>query len=112
MFFFSSRSRHTRCALLTGVQTCALPIFHRDLAAGRLLSQLMLEACADAGQPDALLPIPLHQTRLRQRGYDQALELARPIDRKSAVEGKSVEVRVDLGGRRFINKNIYEQHPY
>src|SRR3546814_9466101 len=25
-FFFSSRSRHTRCALVTGVQTCALPI--------------------------------------------------------------------------------------
>src|SRR3546814_2671108 len=26
MFFFSSRRRHTRCALVTGVQTCALPI--------------------------------------------------------------------------------------
>src|SRR3546814_5182619 len=25
--FFSSRRRHTRCALVTGVQTCALPIF-------------------------------------------------------------------------------------
>src|SRR3546814_5667694 len=25
-FFFSSRRRHTRCALVTGVQTCALPI--------------------------------------------------------------------------------------
>src|SRR3546814_5241465 len=33
--FFSSRRRHTRCALVTGVQTCALPIFDRlwDLAA-------------------------------------------------------------------------------
>src|SRR3546814_4693768 len=28
-FFFSSRRRHTRCALVTGVQTCALPIFLR-----------------------------------------------------------------------------------
>src|SRR3546814_19623832 len=27
-FFFSSRRRHTRCALVTGVQTCALPILH------------------------------------------------------------------------------------
>src|SRR3546814_974481 len=27
-FFFSSRRRHTRCALVTGVQTCALPIFY------------------------------------------------------------------------------------
>src|SRR3546814_7190654 len=27
IFFFSSRRRHTRCALVTGVQTCALPIY-------------------------------------------------------------------------------------
>src|SRR3546814_5238394 len=30
MFFFSSRRRHTRCALVTGVQTCALPILHAE----------------------------------------------------------------------------------
>src|SRR3546814_16617230 len=29
-FFFSSRRRHTRCALVTGVQTCALPISSRN----------------------------------------------------------------------------------
>src|SRR3546814_7041538 len=29
-FFFSSRRRHTRCALVTGVQTCALPISSRE----------------------------------------------------------------------------------
>src|SRR3546814_12623223 len=29
VFFFSSRRRHTRCALVTGVQTCALPICER-----------------------------------------------------------------------------------
>src|SRR3546814_5635862 len=29
MFFFSSRRRHTRCAVVTGVQTCALPIWPR-----------------------------------------------------------------------------------
>src|SRR3546814_19315362 len=33
-FFFSSRRRHTRCALVTGVQTCALPIWRRDGRAG------------------------------------------------------------------------------
>src|SRR3546814_4449756 len=33
MFFFSSRRRHTRCALVTGVQTCALPICAWDRAA-------------------------------------------------------------------------------
>src|SRR3546814_5043487 len=30
LFFFSSRRRHTRCALVTGVQTCALPISATD----------------------------------------------------------------------------------
>src|SRR3546814_2581266 len=31
-FFFSSRRRHTRCALVTGVQTCALPISEQPWA--------------------------------------------------------------------------------
>src|SRR3546814_4383720 len=31
-FFFSSRRRHTRCALVTGVQTCALPISNENVA--------------------------------------------------------------------------------
>src|SRR3546814_8550485 len=31
-FLFSSRRRHTRCALVTGVQTCALPIFQNTSA--------------------------------------------------------------------------------
>src|SRR3546814_19709451 len=30
VFFFSSRRRHTRCALVTGVQTCALPIWNKQ----------------------------------------------------------------------------------
>src|SRR3546814_20001491 len=34
-FFFSSRRRHTRCALVTGVQTCALPIC-REIGHGKL----------------------------------------------------------------------------
>lgn len=59
--------------------------FHRDFAAGRLLSQLMLETCAAAPRPSALVPIPLHRARLRQRGYDQALELAKPLARALAL---------------------------
>src|SRR3546814_8959947 len=39
-FFFSSRRRHTRCALVTGVQTCALPICGR-LAAGKISRQFI-----------------------------------------------------------------------
>src|SRR3546814_1768579 len=35
MFFFSRGSRHTSCALVTGVQTCALPIYSDHAGAGR-----------------------------------------------------------------------------
>jgi ComF family protein len=55
--------------------------FHGDLAAGRLLAQLAFEAFVACERPDALLAIPLHRHRLRTRGYDQALELARPLAR-------------------------------
>lgn len=55
--------------------------FHGDLAAGRLLAQLAADAFAQHDRPDALIGVPLHRARLRQRGYDQALELARPIAR-------------------------------
>ena len=59
--------------------------FHGDLAAGRLLAGLLAEGLAGAARPAALLPIPLHRSRLRQRGYDQALELARPLARSLAL---------------------------
>ncbi|KFL36040.1 ComF family protein [Arenimonas donghaensis] len=55
--------------------------FHGDLAAGRLLAQLLAEGLSGAPRPDALVPVPLHRSRLRQRGYDQALEMARPLAR-------------------------------
>jgi ComF family protein len=55
--------------------------FHGDLAAGRLLAAAMAAACADMPHPDALLPLPLARARLRRRGYDQALELAKPLAR-------------------------------
>src|SRR3546814_2630249 len=46
MFFFSSRRRHTSCALVTGVQTCALPIYsggRREYGVGTLGSSTALE---------------------------------------------------------------------
>ncbi len=59
--------------------------FDGDLVAGRLLSQLMARrlgsspfASVDAGCA-VLVPIPLHATRLRARGYDQAGELTRSL---------------------------------
>src|SRR3546814_14687466 len=50
-FFFSSRRRHTRCALVTGVQTCALPIWALagSMIGGIPETQEMLDFCAEHG---------------------------------------------------------------
>src|SRR3546814_5410824 len=48
LFFFSSRRRHTRCALVTGVQTCALPISVRL----HLSSKQCSEGCHDPDHTD------------------------------------------------------------
>ena len=56
--------------------------FGRRLAAGRLLSRLMRQRLADLLPDlplDALIAMPLHPARLRQRGYNQTIELLRPL---------------------------------
>src|SRR3546814_11619745 len=50
LFFFSSRRRHTRCALVTGVQTCALPIwFRHEIKSVEDLKGLKFRCSAFAG---------------------------------------------------------------
>ena len=58
--------------------------FHGDLAAGRLLAALMCETAPSLPPDAAIVPVPLHRKRLRMRGYDQALELAKPLARACA----------------------------
>lgn len=55
--------------------------FRNDLAAGRVLADLMIEsATSDApARPVSLVAVPLHRSRLRERGYNQALELAKAL---------------------------------
>ena len=55
--------------------------FNGRLAQARLLGELMadwLDSVMDT-PPDQLIPVPLHADRLRERGFNQAVELARPI---------------------------------
>lgn len=53
--------------------------FGADLAIGRVLADLLLATVADAPRPQRVLPVPLHASRLRERGFDQAWELARAV---------------------------------
>ncbi|MEJ2347029.1 MAG: ComF family protein [Gammaproteobacteria bacterium] len=58
--------------------------FGGRLYVARLLGGLMAERLAARGTavPERIIPVPLHPRRQRQRGFNQALELARPIARR------------------------------
>mgnify|MGYP003393512964 CR=1 FL=1 len=59
--------------------------FNRKLAIARLLGELMVQQLKkrthsiSSPLPQLIIPVPLHAARLRERGYNQATELARPI---------------------------------
>lgn len=55
--------------------------FNGRLAQARLLGELMAQWLASVVEvlPTQIIPVPLHATRLRERGFNQAVELARPI---------------------------------
>ena len=53
--------------------------FGADPAVLHLLGRLLAHACADLPRPDAIVPVPLHRTRLRERGFNQCQEVARPL---------------------------------
>ncbi len=94
--------------------------FHGDLASARLLAALMARSLAGAERPQALVPVPLHGSRLRVRGYDQALELARPLAlalrlplrddlllRRRATAAQST---LDVESRRRNMRNAFAAH--
>lgn len=56
--------------------------FYGDLTAAAELAGLLLPRVAQRPRPDCLMPVPLHSSRVRKRGYNQALEIARPIAAK------------------------------
>jgi ComF family protein len=70
--------------------------FSRNLAAGRVLAQLALDAFNEnaIAMPQAIVPVPLHLDRLRERGYNQAQELARPLAQKLGVPVRELLIRV------------------
>ncbi len=57
--------------------------FNGKLHAGRLLSELLINFIKtnNLELPHLIIPVPLHPKRLRERGFNQALELAKPIGR-------------------------------
>src|SRR3546814_19186406 len=93
------------CALVTGVQTCARPISGTrspapGVAAGCRRGRRARGPFPSTEHTDRRRPFTVCEHRVRER-------VGRPAargDRKSVVQGKSVSVRADLGGRRVIKK--------
>ncbi|MEE4377771.1 MAG: ComF family protein [Candidatus Competibacteraceae bacterium] len=61
--------------------------FQGRLTVARLLGDWLSEALADRSNPlpQAIIPVPLHAARMRERGFNQALEIARPIARRLGI---------------------------
>jgi len=80
--------------------------FGNRLLNGRLLAGLLTQHLmrAPTQMPEIIIPVPLHPSRLRQRGYNQALELARPLsnhfsiplDYRSCIRHKATDPQMDL----------------
>src|SRR3546814_5219337 len=72
-FFFSSRRRHTRCALVTGVQTCALPILlgqggaRLAYATGRGSIMMRSNYIIDEGRGDRQSIVQIGRASCRER---------------------------------------------
>src|SRR3546814_15645289 len=118
-FFFSSIRRHTICALVTGVQTCALPICSFDE-----LYQNLVHAGETAGVLETVLDtiasykenIEALKGKIKKALFYPATVIAVAIlvsavllvfvvpqlDRKSVVWGRWLSVRVDLGCRGIM----------
>lgn len=60
--------------------------FNRHLSHARILGTLLAEHVARGRQPNVLLPVPLHPSRQRERGFNQAGEIATTVGRKLGIK--------------------------
>src|SRR3546814_16634017 len=95
-FLFSSRRRHTRCALVTGVQTCALPICGLDFDAIRAtaIKRGLMAQDAEIGDQQAAQFIFMP-------GFTTAVTLTQDAGRGVGMDVVAAEVE-QLGGTREL----------
>src|SRR3546814_13566726 len=103
-FFFSSRRRHTRCALVTGVQTCALPIHAIQETAGALRRH----AAACHAVPSCPPGVGRPYRNAARAGEELAADGLR-LPHARAVE-RSEARRVGKGGVSTCRSGRWEEH--
>src|SRR3546814_10682153 len=105
MFFFSSRRRHTRCALVTGVQTCALPISiatdgSQYFGTGETSVRTVQDLAIFAGLPELVRTGDSYDARFTLRnGTDKAMTVtATPSLLPAVATGQPLTVTIPAGG--------------
>src|SRR3546814_10363140 len=92
-FFFSSRRRHTRCALVTGVQTCALPICERIEQTMKAIGLKNLDGCE------------IHNARLSEHNGEYTDFLYRRHQRRGMLHRDAQRlVNLDRSEERRVGK--------
>src|SRR3546814_9968356 len=109
VFFFSSRRRHTRCALVTGVQTCALPIL---LQAKEILDAAEVDVDDTTGQgaPTRVIAVSTKQitnllgtTEIKSVDYNSVKALAQgQVDKRTEAR---------RGGKECVSTCRYRRAP-
>ncbi len=103
--------------------------FNGKLKYAQLLGELLTQAIIKSGNPlpSLILPVPLHPKRLKERGFNQAIEIAKvigknlkiPIDTESVIRIKntkaqsnlkSVDRQINLENAFKLNKKITATH--
>ncbi|MBI5447578.1 MAG: ComF family protein [Gammaproteobacteria bacterium] len=63
--------------------------FHKHLVMGRVFGRVLAKVIQQQYEhdtlPQCIIPMPLHETRLKERGFNQALELALPVAKQSGI---------------------------
>lgn len=83
--------------------------FGADPAVLRLLGHFLARSCADLPTPDAIVPVPLHASRLRERGFNQSQELARPLAEALGVPLMPHLLRRQVATRHQVGLNREER---
>src|SRR3546814_120237 len=102
MFFFSSRRRHTRCALVTGVQTCALPIYaavaEENWALAKAHGDVLFASFPDTEQAARIRP-----------HYDEARAKAAAADEAARVAALWSYQSENVKGGKQLSAAIYSE---
>jgi len=96
--------------------------FHHRLTVARLLGDWLSEMLESRQTllPECIIPVPLHTTRLRERGFNQALELARPMAKHykiplvtnavRRIRHTTPQVQLDIKARRGNVRGAFSVH--